>query len=161
MVLKLIYSLFVGILLAIFVGVGVQVFYPAPEAPAYPNELMRYQGPEGSEDPAYQEKMQEYNQLSDAHYEEMRSYNRNVSIIAVASALVILTLSLTLVSQLGIIADGLLLGGVFTLLYGMVRGFNTDDSRFQFVVVAVTLAVAIGLGYLKLVNPLEEKSPQE
>ena len=37
--LKIVYAFFLGILLAISVGMGVAAFYPQPEGPTYPSEL--------------------------------------------------------------------------------------------------------------------------
>jgi hypothetical protein len=52
-------------------------------------------------------------------------------------------------------ADGLLLGGVFTLAYAVGRGFMADD-KFRFVAVSVSLVIALVTGYLKFVRPLEK-----
>jgi hypothetical protein len=42
-----------------------------------------------------------------------------------------------------------LLGGIFTLLYGIGRGMVTDNNRYRFLVAAVGLAITLGLGYIK------------
>lgn len=39
MVIKIIYTIFIGVLFAIFVGVGIDAFYPYPKEPDYPAEL--------------------------------------------------------------------------------------------------------------------------
>jgi hypothetical protein len=54
-------------------------------------------------------------------------------------------------------ADGILLGGVFTAAYSIIRGLMSEDSRFRFLIVAVGLAIALILGYLKFIRPKENK----
>ena len=41
MVLKLAYTIFTGILLTLFIGVGIAAFYPQPEPPEYPSTLSK------------------------------------------------------------------------------------------------------------------------
>ena len=45
MVLKLVYTIFIGVLLAIFVGVGIAAFYPGPQYPEPPILLKLYNLP--------------------------------------------------------------------------------------------------------------------
>lgn len=144
--LKVIYVLFLGLILTIAVGVGIAAFYPEPEAPSYPNTT----GQSSAEQQAAQQKYDE--QLSE-HSESMSQYNRNVSLIVLGFALVFLILGLTLQAKADVLADGLLLGGLLTLLYSVIRGFNTDDTKYTFVLVTVGLGVALVLGYLKFVRP--------
>jgi hypothetical protein len=54
-----------------------------------------------------------------------------------------------------VIADGVLLGGVLTLTYSIVRGFNTNDDIYRFLVVGAGLAAAMILGYLKFVKNIK------
>ena len=54
------------------------------------------------------------------------------------------------------IADGLLLGGVLTLLYSVIRGFGTEDNMFRFVVVSVGFAISLFLGYVKFIQPAKK-----
>ena len=39
MILKLFYTLFLGLLVALFVGLGIDAFYEGPQAPDYPSVL--------------------------------------------------------------------------------------------------------------------------
>ena len=52
-----------------------------------------------------------------------------------------------------VIADGAMIGGIFTLLYSIIRGFQADDAQFRFVLVTVGLIIALVLGYLKFIRP--------
>jgi len=70
-----------------------------------------------------------------------------------------LIFSLTLLSKIKMIADGILLGGVFTTAYGIIRGLMSDSSRFRFFIIAVGLLIAFVLGYLKFIRP--KKTPRK
>jgi hypothetical protein len=154
MILKLIYTLFLGLLVALFVGLGVDAFYPGPKMPDYPiSEEFKNPGCEISaeqkaEQAKYEQGMREYNQKS-------KPYNRNVSIISLISAVIILIASLTLFSKIKMLADGILLGGVFTTAYSIIRGLMSEDSKFRFLVVVAGLVIALILGYIKFIRPKE------
>lgn len=68
-----------------------------------------------------------------------------------------LILSLNFSKKIPVIADGLLLGGVLTLAYSVVRGFNTNDDVFRFLVVGAGVIIAMILGYIKFVKPSRKK----
>jgi len=162
MMLKLVYTIFIGVLLAIFVGVGIASFYPGPQYPEPPILLKLYKLPtEPPTDPTISAKLQKeqevYDEVLKTFKEKMEKYNRDVSIISLIAAILILVISLTLFRQLLIIADGLLLGGVITLLYSVARVFGSGDDKLRFLVVSVGLAVALILGYLKFIEPSKNK----
>ncbi len=80
-------------------------------------------------------------------------YSRNVSIVTLVAAVLVLAASLTVIKNIALIADGTLLGGVLTLAYSIVRGFGTDDNRFRFVVLSASLLITLILGYVKFLQP--------
>ena len=77
---------------------------------------------------------------------------RNTSIILVIFATLVMSISLVRSEQLRVLSNGLLLGGLFTMLYGTGWGIFSGNSTARFVVIAFALLVAIGLGYLKFVR---------
>lgn len=157
MILKFIYTLFIGILLALFIGFGIAAFYEEPKYPEPPVSL-KYPlslSPETkdstfsarlTEDQMRQEKLQKDFQTN------LQIYNRNVSVMVMIAAMVYLVISLILSQKLLLISDGLLLGGVFTLLYSIGRGFGSNDNKFQFIVVTIGLIIALALGYIKFIK---------
>ena len=154
MIIKLVYTLFLALLIALFVGLGIDAFYPGPKAPVYPIELDQIKS--GCEETLEQQTLRkEFNQAQERFTEESKPYNRNVSIISLAAAIVILVLSLTLLAKIKMIADGILLGGVFATVYSIVRGIMSESSQFRFSVVAIGLIIAFVLGYLKFIRPKE------
>ena len=146
--IRYIYIFFVGLFLAIFVGLGIAVFY---EAPAAPEEPSWYRSAMDQKEPSESEKQEERAYLSaQKKYEEaMLEYNRNVSVIVLLCAVVILAVSLIFTEKLGVIADGLLLGGIFTLLYGIGRGMDTGSNTYRFLIATVGLVTTLVLGYIK------------
>ena len=162
MVLKLVYTIFIGVLLAIFVGVGIAAFYPQPKHPETPLLLKLYKPPtEPLSDPTISAQLEEEQKTFDEtlkiFMERMAKYNRDVSIISLIAAILILIISLTLFRKILIIADGLLLGGVITLLYSVARVFGSGDDKLRFLVVSVGLVVSLILGYLKFTEPSKNK----
>jgi hypothetical protein len=151
--LKVVYSFFLGLLLVVFVGMGVASFYPSPKAPEYPVVLEtgkpnpdEYSKEEQAADRKYQEDYKAYTQQSN-------DYNRNVSMIILGAAVILVVLGLTLHAKTDVIADGLLLGGVFTLLYSIGRSFAGDDPKYSFMVTSAGLIITMVVGYLKFIKP--------
>lgn len=74
-------------------------------------------------------------------------------IILLVLATAILVISLALPAHQAVITNGLLLGGVFTMVYAVGMTVTSDQSIWRFVVVAVALLVTIVIGYLKFAKP--------
>lgn len=150
--LRIAYIVFLGLLLALFIGVGISVFYPqpkAPEAPAFfstPTEKL-------TEEQRDEEIRHEKESL--AYQKQLEPYNRNVAVIALAFSVILLMAGLLLASRIGVMSEGVLLGSIFTLLYSIGRGLASGDSVFQFITVTVGLVIALGLGYVKFLKPQE------
>lgn len=148
-ILKLVYTFFLGLLVAIFIGVGINTFYPGPKAPVYPVELNTY-----GKDPTSEEleKQRQWDKSMEQHNNLMKPYNRNVSLIALVAAVLLLAISLVYENRIKVMADGVMLGGLFVLLYSLGRGFASEDSKYVFVVVTVGLATVLYLGYHRFVK---------
>ena len=154
--LKVVYALFLGLLLAAFVGIGVATFYQSPKYPEYPIELEQ-RAPDKALTPE-QKQIDQKNRDDQKKYQEGFSrYNRNTSIIVLAFALLFLALGLLLAHRLDIIADGFVLGGIFSLIYSIGRGFASEDLAYRFIVISVGLVIALILGYIKFIKPTTVK----
>jgi hypothetical protein len=147
-VLRPLYAVAIALLVVAFVGFGISAFYPEPEYPEYPLEL-EYSGP--GEDLTKEEKKQiaEYREEEEAFQREISDYNRVVTSIAIGVAVLLLVGSLLWISGLPVIGEGTTLGAVFTLFYGLIRAFMTNDEQFRFVAVAIGLVVLLALVYWK------------
>lgn len=161
MLIKYVYIVFLGLILATFVGVGISAFYKGPVYPETPVSL-KYARPYPEADTAtpsaeYIKEQEAFDAESKKYQEESEQYNKYVSMIAIGFAIAMMIISLTLFKQILVIADGLLLGGVLTLAYSIVRGFGSDDDMFRFFVVGAGLITAMILGYIKFVAPQSKK----
>ena len=161
MILKFIYTLFIGFLLATFIGVGIASFHPAPKRPEPPISI-KYEQPscEALKDcVALQElktEQENFDKAQKKYENKAEKYNRDVSIISIIFALIFLIISLTLFKKILLIADGLLLGSVFTLNYSIIRGFNSGDNMYRFIIVSIGLIISLFLGYIKFIkSPLK------
>lgn len=155
MVIKFVYTIFLALLVALFVGLGISAFYPGPKEPAFPVQLEAEKP--GCEETADLKNMREdYNRSQQNFTESFKSYSRNVSVLSITAAIIILVASLTLLSKIKMIADGILLGGVFTAIYSIIRGILSEDTKFRFLIVTIGLLIALVLGYIKFIKPKEE-----
>jgi len=162
--IEIIYTLFLGIMISVFVGLGIAAFYPEPPYPEMPSDLKVYSMPmEKSEENSREAErilnsQKEYDKTIADYQKILNDYNRNVSIIALIASVLALSISLVLSHKLLVLADGVLLGGVITLLYSVARVFGSGDDKVRFLVVAVGLCVALILGYIKFIRPASVKS---
>jgi len=155
--LEIIYTLFLALLISLFFGLGVSAFYTAPKSPEYPTVLSvpvkDNSGIQTNEQIAVQAK---YDQEQKDYTKNFSTYSRNVSMITLGLAVVALVISLLLFNNIYVISNGLLLGGVFTLIYSIIRGFMTDDSKYRFLIVTVGLVITLVLGYIKFIKADKE-----
>jgi len=71
------------------------------------------------------------------------------AVIALLSAVLLMSVSLTVLRKLSVIADGLLLGGALTLAYSALLAFNQEDRRFRLLIITFDLLVTLVVGYVK------------
>jgi len=158
-VIKFVYKLFLGVLLAATIGMGIATFYPAPEMPKHPSDKYPHSSSEpsltGVPSPEQIEKQREYDEDYEQYNKQRERHDRNTAVIAVAVSLGLLLVSLTALTKIEIMADGVLLGGIFSLLYGIVRSFGSGDQKFIFVATLIGLIAALVLGYFKFVKSEE------
>jgi len=160
MALKIIYTLFIGILFAALVGVGISAFYESPKYPDYPSRLSVAQK-ENLSDKEYKDvviEQEKFDKQQKNAQEKIEIYNRNVSIISIIAAILTLIVSLTLFKKILVIADGFLLGGVLTTLYGIIRGFGSGDDKFRFIIVLIGFTISVFLGYIKFISPTKKSN---
>lgn len=153
--IKFFYTIFLALLIALFVGLGISAFYPGPKEPQYPAELS-VDKPGCEESQELKNTRIEFERANRDFSENFKSYSRNVSIISISAAILILIASLTLLSRIKMMADGILLGGVFTTIYSIIRGVLSEDTKFRFLIVTVGLIIALILGYIKFIKTKEE-----
>ncbi|MEA5454279.1 hypothetical protein SPF06_06025 [Sinomonas sp. JGH33] len=124
--LRIIFSLFVGVLFALLVAFGIQAFYPQPE-------LLPSMGT-----------ADDYGSYRLA----LEAYNRVVSAVIAGIAFVPIAVSAVAPTRAAVIADGILYGGLFTLLYAAGRGVASAETAGSFAAVAGVLLAALALGHV-------------
>ena len=161
--LRTIFSFFLGLMMAAFIGVGVYTFHSSPERfdsqirdlvrreqairnSRPPNEL------EASDRDQIQEINRQRNDLTDAAEKARKPWVQSTSIILMVFATLTMAISLVRPGQLPVISNGLLLGGVFTMLYSVGWIVASDTSITRFLVMTAGLLTTLGLGYLRFVR---------
>lgn len=170
--LQTIFGFFLGLMVTSFIGVGVYTFYPPPDRPLrdtitslnrQQQEIRATKAPNDLS-PADRENIQELQRQIDHAQDQSRgageAWGRRTSIILIALATVAMAVSLLRAVQLPVISNGLLLGGVFTMVYGVGWIIATDSSTVRFFVMTAALAITLGLGYVRFVRQ-QHRGPVE
>ncbi|MET1155246.1 hypothetical protein [Arthrobacter sp.] len=158
-VLKAVYTVFLGVIIALFVGLGIRTFYAPPEAPQFPVEMVFEKTNPTDEELAEQREVQIQQEAAFREYQEASDiYNRNVTIVALISSVVLLGLSLMVERRNRVLANGVMLGSLFTLIYSITRSFISGDTTLSFIVVTVGLAIVLFLGSKRFFQPRAKQS---
>jgi hypothetical protein len=159
--LQTIFAVFLGLMVAAFVGVGVYTFHPSPqttldrqiEAFNRREQAIRNSGAPDELTAADRREIQavndERNKVIDAAREAREAWGRSTSIILMVFATLAMAVSILRAEQLPVISNGVLLGGVFTMIYGVGWIIATDTSIARFMVMTTALAITLGLGHLR------------
>jgi hypothetical protein len=162
--LSTIFGFFLGLMVTAFVGVGVYTFYPSPEDTFQPRiqELNRqHQAIASSKAPDAlsadeRARMQALTDQRDRVFDESqvaaRRWGVRTSIVLIAFATLIMAISLLRAAQLPVVSNGLLLGGLFTMVYGVGWVVSSDTSTTRFAVISAALAITLAMGYLRFVR---------
>ena len=144
--LQLIFSFFLALMVVAFVGIGVNTFHPGP---TYPQGLDWVEQPTTEQQVAIQ-----------AYRASEQQWALSTSIILLTCATVIMVISLIRSDRLQVLADGLLLGGVFTMVYSVGMSLSGSQSVTRFVVVSVALVTTVAVGYLRFARRTTAAAPE-
>lgn len=162
--LQIIFAIFLGLMVTAFVGVGVYTFHPSPAEPLEKRiqSLVREERevadakPDADKTPADRARMQELRREADGLRDQVRAANqdwgRMTSIILIAFATLVMAISVLRADHLPVVGNGLLLGGVFTMVYGVGTIIATNSSVARFLILTVALAITIGIGWVRFVR---------
>jgi hypothetical protein len=162
--LQTLFAIFLGLMVTAFVGVGVYTFYPSPDAQFRSRivsldreqQAIRNSRPDNALTPADRAQMQKFvderNKVQDASRATTEAWGGRTSIILVALATLAMAISLLAAMQLPVISNGLLMGGVFTMLYGVGWVIVSGTSATRFIVMTFALVITLALGYLRFVR---------
>lgn len=168
--LQTIFSFFLGLMLTAFIGVGVYTFHPPAKhlderiQAIDRQELdLRNARPDDALPAAEREQLRILNAERQSLYDQSQArreaWGRSTSIVLIILATLVMSVSLVRADQLPVISNGLLLGGVFTMVYGVGWIVATDSSVSRFVVMTVALAITLGLGWVRFVRRRVTASP--
>jgi hypothetical protein len=162
--LQTIFSFFLGLMVLAFIGVGVNTFYPSPsdQFTLKQQELQRQleaaqnKAPQGSytatQQAAVTSLQTQVDDLNNQQAAAEKAWAKVTSIILVIFATFVMAISLVRSEQLRVLSNGLLLGGLFTMLYGTGWVIFSGNSTARFAVISFALLVSIALGYVKFVR---------
>lgn len=163
--LQTIFSFFLGLMVLAFIAVAVNTFYQSPsdrhqkEMQSIDQRLGQLEGKQpggsglSSSDQAELSKLRDQQTaLQNQVQSEMESWSLNTSIILIVYATLVMGVSLIRSEQLRVISNGLLLGGLFSMLYGAGWVIFSGQGVARFVVIVFAFAITIGLGYAKFVR---------
>jgi hypothetical protein len=162
--LQTIFAIFLGLMVTACAGVGLYTFYPSPDRVSNDRMLalnrqeLAIRNAKAPDDltagdrQRIQQIQDELAQLEDARRVAREAWGRRTSIALITLATVAMMLSLARSVQLPAISNGLLLGGVFTMVYGVGWIIVTDGSMARFFVMTVALAITLALGYVRFVR---------
>ena len=88
----------------------------------------------------------------DGRPDQYVGWRLTTGIVLLVCATIVLAVSLFQPEHQAVLSNGILLGGVFTMIYAVGMTVSSNASVVRFVVVAVALAVTVAIGYLKFVR---------
>lgn len=153
---KISYTIFIGILFAAVVIVGISTFYPSPKFPEYPRSLQFSSPEEVKDSEELRKEQEEFDKTNSNFMEKQELYAVNLSAISLGFSLLLLISGIMSLNKLTFISEGLMVGGVIVLLFGFMSSFMvgpgsaTNINIFRFIVVLIGLVASLALGYLKL-----------
>jgi hypothetical protein len=161
--LQTIFSIFLGLMLTVFFGIGVYTYHPPPsEFTDQIKELNRQEQFIKTTKKASELTSSDRDQLEEialkrrelmiAAEEARKPWCLSTSIILIVFSTLTLVVSLLRAVQLQVVSNGLLLGGVFTMLYGMGWIAFAGTSTIRFLVMTAALIVTLVLGYVRFVR---------
>lgn len=153
--LRSLYALAIALLVLAVVVSGVAAI-PVPEPPDIPPELESIEETPTEEQ---QELLAEQGQEQQAFQERISVYNQVVSFVIIAAAVVLLAGSILWVGRFTIIGEGVTLGAVFTLLYGLYYAYSVEAGLLAFVALVLGLVILLALIYWRFVRSKDESKP--
>jgi hypothetical protein len=133
--IKLFVSVVLGIVIALFVGVGISVFYPEP---TYPTESISFTNSEPTEAEI---------EASDRAYDEYESkrqiHSGVVGVVSVILAVALMISSMLLSQRNLVISQGMLVGGLLLLCYGAIQAIASGNTVTAFISIGVGLAALV------------------
>lgn len=146
------------------VGVGVNTFHPNPADETRAELEQFYQSqqlsmaekfdqaaPATAADQRLDARILELEQLARVQEQDWAAAT-SIVVVIIATALLAAAVALAQVAAAWVFSTGLLLGGIFTMLYGVILSMISGQSVLRFVLLLAALIITSGLGYLRFVR---------
>jgi len=162
-IVNIVLAIGTAIILGALINLGIRAFYPEPVAPDYGTIVPAASAPVAAPCAAndaqckkdlvnYNAKQQaeqaQYDQASKDYQAAMNLYNRNLFIIANIVGIVIFLVGFLLVLYAALASQGVPIGimmaGLWGIIYGYANGWGSIDDRLKFFVGLVIAAIVIG-----------------
>jgi hypothetical protein len=160
-IVNLILGLAAAIILGALINLGIKAFYPEPVAPQYPNTPVAYlaqpcatndvpcQKVQSDATKAQQAVQDKFNVDQQAYQDTMKVYNKNLFIIANLIGIIVFAIGFFLVFASAAIAArgvpiGIMLAGLWSILYGYARGWDSINDQLKFFVGLVIAVLILG-----------------
>lgn len=152
-----------AIILGSLINLGIRAFYPEPQAPDY-GAIVKpisapYPAPCAVGDAACIKQTSDYNAAQQAQQDQfseqqstyqdaMKVYNRDVFIIANIVGIVVFITGFWLIFTTAIATQsvpiGVMIAGLWSIIYGYIRGWDSIGDILKFIVGLVVAALVIG-----------------
>jgi hypothetical protein len=165
-----IFAVFLGLMITAVVGVGVYTFMPNPADEVQEQLDTLYEQREALQGCSQVSGCRPFEDLTAAERAELRALDaqervlrdeqqaeqaawaQRTSIVLIVIATALLVVALVLGEAFTVLSNGILLGGLFTMLYGVGWGIASGDSVTRFLVLVAALLISLLLGYLTFVR---------
>ena len=120
-VLQIVFSFFLGLVVVAFVGIALNTFYPEPSNSFYPDDAATWD-----------------------------SWRVVTGIWLLICATVVMVASMLIrTERIPVITNGILLGGLFTMIYAVGMSLSASNNWPRLAVMAGALVVTVGVAYWK------------
>jgi heme/copper-type cytochrome/quinol oxidase subunit 4 len=150
-----------AIILAALITLGIKAFYAEPVAPTYPasEPILPAEAPCPSNDAVCQTQnvqyeaqqaaaQAQYNADETAYEAAMQVYDRNVFIIGNVVGIIVFAVGFWLVMGMALASQavpvGIMLAGLWSIIYGYGRGWGSVDDQLKFFIGLVVAVIVIG-----------------
>lgn len=144
-----------AIILGALINLGIKAFYPEPVAPTYPNLPVLAPCASGdaacieAESDTQQLQQNQFNNAEAAYTDEMSLYDKNLFIVGNVVGVVVFAAGFWLVFGGMALASnavpvGIMLAGLWSIMYGYMRGWGSVDDRLKFFIGLVIAVFVIG-----------------
>jgi hypothetical protein len=162
---KILISIAIAIIFAMFIGYGIEVFHDAPKRNDYcPDNIYEidneeecletngkwqtYENEEMESRPIVKGNCQNPQSCYDNY--ELINANHDKVVFIVAIIVGILAIITGMILRKDVVGTGILSGGILLILYGTFRYWRHADEVLKFILLGITLAILLWLGYKKL-----------